>query len=85
MIREAAAQAIHGAICEESLEDHLDPDWPGRCVRAAEAIAPVLAEAWDKGHESGFWNGRESHGDVTGCLVGVEHAEAHNPYGPPNE
>ena len=41
---EAAARAIHAAICEESLEDHLDPAWPGKCVRAAKAAAPHLAE-----------------------------------------
>lgn len=40
----------------------------------------IAADAWDKGHEAGFWNGRESHGDVSGVLIGKEHAEATNPY-----
>jgi hypothetical protein len=39
---EAAAKAIHSAICEESLEDHLDPKWPGRCVKAAKAALTAL-------------------------------------------
>jgi hypothetical protein len=39
---ERAAEEIHAAICDESLEDHLDPDWPGRCVKAAEATITAL-------------------------------------------
>jgi len=37
MIPKKAVEAIHAAICEESLEDHMDPVWPGRCVKAAAA------------------------------------------------
>lgn len=40
--RDALAEAIHSAICEESLEEHLDPDWPGRCVKAADAVLALL-------------------------------------------
>lgn len=43
MIPKKAIQAIHSAICEESLEDHMDhPEWPGRCVKAAQAAAPYM-------------------------------------------
>lgn len=41
-IPEEAVQRAHAAICEESLEDCLDPDWRGRCVKAVEAAAPFL-------------------------------------------
>lgn len=46
MTREAAVEAIHGAICNESLEDHLDPDWPGRCVKALDAAVPYMRSLW---------------------------------------
>lgn len=39
-----------------------------------------LADAWDEGHQSGFWNGRESSGNTEGLLIGAEHADAMNPY-----
>ena len=42
MIPRKAVEAIHAVICEESLEDHMDPQWPGRCVKAAQAAAPHL-------------------------------------------
>jgi hypothetical protein len=78
-----AVEAIHSVICEESLEDHMDPDWPGRCVKAAAAAAPhLMAAAWAEGHEDGFWNGRLSHGDPE-ALTGIQHAEAMNPYRKP--
>lgn len=42
-----------------------------------------LAEAWDKGHESGYWNGRQSSSilphDHEGPM-GIDHAKANNPY-----
>jgi hypothetical protein len=54
MIPNEAVEAIHAAICEESLEDHMDPQWPGRCVKAAQAAAPYLmAQAWDRGETAG--------------------------------
>lgn len=54
MIPSKAIEAIHAAICEESFEDHMDPEWPGRCVKAAQAAAPhLMAEAWDRGEASG--------------------------------
>lgn len=48
------ARAIHSDTCEESLSDCLDPGWPGRCMRSAEATLPIIAakvraakaEAW---------------------------------------
>lgn len=43
------------------------------------AAAHMLREAWANGHESGFWNGRLSHGDPE-ALTGVEHEQASNPY-----
>ena len=45
MIPRKAIAAIHAAICEESLEDHMDPEWPGRCVKAAQAAYPHIAAA----------------------------------------
>ena len=45
MIPKKAVEAIHAAICEESLEDHMDPVWPGRCVKAAQAAYPYIAAA----------------------------------------
>lgn len=36
-----AELAIHVAICEGSPEDC--KDWRGRCVKAAEAVRPILA------------------------------------------
>lgn len=36
-----AEQAIHVAICEGSPEDC--KDWRGRCVKAAEAVRPIIA------------------------------------------
>lgn len=38
----SVAEAIHAAICEESLRDHLDPGWPGRCVKAADTVLAAL-------------------------------------------
>jgi len=37
-----AELAIHIAICEGSPEDC--KDWRGRCVKAAEAVRPIIAE-----------------------------------------
>ena len=55
MIPRKAIQAIHAAICEESFEDHMDPEWPGRCVKAAQAAAPYLmAQAFNEGQTSGM-------------------------------
>jgi hypothetical protein len=42
VIPDEAVEAIHAVICEESMEDHMDPDWPGRCVKAAQAAAPHI-------------------------------------------
>jgi hypothetical protein len=41
-IKDAAAEAVHASICEQSLDDCMDPDWRGRCVKAVEAAAPHL-------------------------------------------
>lgn len=42
MIPQEAVQAAHSAICEQNLDDCLDPDWRGRCVKAVEAAAPYM-------------------------------------------
>ena len=51
-ISEEAVEAAHSVICEESLEDHLDPDWPGRCIKALEAALPYLIETNCNSNES---------------------------------
>ncbi|UJC77962.1 hypothetical protein D4768_09805 [Rhodococcus erythropolis] len=43
--RDELAGTIHAEICEESLEDCLDPDWRGKCARAADVL---LADGWSK-------------------------------------
>ena len=74
MIPRKAIEAIHAAICEESLEDHMDPAWPGRCVKAVQAAAPhLMAAAWGEGYGAG-WND---------CLLELENGGAKmsaNPY-----
>jgi hypothetical protein len=40
--RNEAVEAVHSRICEESLAEHMDPQWPGRCVKAVQAAAPHL-------------------------------------------
>jgi hypothetical protein len=55
-------------------------------MRAAleEAAPYIAAEAWDEGHERGFWNGRLSQltapYDAPDPLIGKQDAEANNPY-----
>ena len=44
------------------------------------ASQTALEDAWNKGHESGFWNGRESAGSGEMKLMGADHAKAVNPY-----
>jgi hypothetical protein len=52
MIPDEAVQAAHAAICEQNIDDCLDPNWRGKCVKAVEAAAPYLrADAWDEGFE----------------------------------
>lgn len=47
MIPEKAIQAAHAAICEQNLDDCLDPGWRGKCVKAVEAATPfILAQAF---------------------------------------
>ena len=57
MIPAEAVEAVHAAICEQNLDDCLDPDWRGKCVKAVEAAAPYLrADAWDEGvHFGGLY------------------------------
>jgi len=38
-----AVQAAHAAICEQNLDDCMDPDWRGKCVKAVEAAAPYMS------------------------------------------
>jgi hypothetical protein len=53
-ISDEAVQVVHSVICEESLEDCMDPDWRGRCVKAVEAASPhLMAVAWDEGRTHG--------------------------------
>lgn len=74
MIPRKAVEAIHSAICEESLEDHMDPQWPGRCVKAAQAAAPrMMAQAWDASAEEA-----ESSGWMH--EAGAADTKARNPY-----
>jgi hypothetical protein len=42
VIPEGAVQAAHTAICEQNLDDCLDPDWRGKCVKAVEAATPSI-------------------------------------------
>ena len=52
--REKAIEAVHSRICDESLSEHMDPMWPGRCVKAVQAAAPHLtAAAWEDGRATG--------------------------------
>jgi hypothetical protein len=54
VIPEKAIQAAHAAICEQNIEDCLDPDWRGKCVKAVEAAAPhMLAAAFAYGWREG--------------------------------
>lgn len=53
MIPEKAVQAAHAAICEQNIDDCLDPDWRGKCVKAVEAAAPyMMAAAWEEGRQA---------------------------------
>ena len=50
-----AIQAAHAAICEQNIDDCLDPDWRGKCVKAVEAAAPCLqVAAWHEGCKAGL-------------------------------
>jgi len=40
VIHDKAVQAAHAAICEQNIDDCLDPEWRGKCVKAVEAAAP---------------------------------------------
>ena len=55
-----------------------------RIAKATAALLPIIreaqAEAWAEGHESGFWNGRESSGHHEMRYVGLEHAQLNNPH-----
>lgn len=82
MIPDAAVEAAARALSQpapydfESYPQH----WMERARIALEAAAPhMLAQAWAAGHESGFWNGRESTGSEEMEFCGVEHAKANNP------
>jgi len=46
--RDKAVEAVHSRICEESLSEHMDPMWPGRCVKAVQAAAPHLTANLEK-------------------------------------
>ena len=36
--------AAHAAICEQNIDECLDPDWRGKCVKAVEAAASILGK-----------------------------------------
>lgn len=58
--------------------------WLGNLKTILEAAAPhLMAAAWADGHESGFWNGRESAGSGEMAAVGIEHEKIANPYRKP--
>jgi hypothetical protein len=90
---EAAARAQYGNDVLSWDDGEAAPEWEceddslQEMYRAAarialEAAAPhLMAEAWAEGHESGFWNGRESAGHHEMRYVGLEHAQLNNPYG----
>lgn len=42
MIPAKAYEAAHAAICEQGLDDCLDQDWRGKCVKAVDAAAPSI-------------------------------------------
>lgn len=51
----SAYEAAHAAICEQNIDDCLDPGWRGKCVKAVEAAAPYLqAAAWYEGCRKGL-------------------------------
>jgi hypothetical protein len=43
-------------------------------------LIALVEQAWNDGHEAGFWNGRESAGSGEMEACGVEHAKLTNPY-----
>jgi hypothetical protein len=75
---EAAAEAVYGSGFDGSPQRDA---WLADFRKALEAAAPhLLEQAWNEGHEAGFWNGRESAGSGEMEACGVEHAKLHNPY-----
>lgn len=80
------AEAVEAALTVLRRDDlwELSDEEEARLI--LEAAAPyMLARAWAAGHESGFWNGRESTGSGEMEFCGVEHAKANNPYKGTNE
>ena len=56
MIPDEAVRAAHAAICEQNIDDCLDPDWRGKCVKAVEAAAPyLLQDAINAANERQKW------------------------------
>jgi hypothetical protein len=45
-----AVRAAHSVICEQNIDDCLDPDWRGKCVKAVEAAAPFLNFTHEEPH-----------------------------------
>lgn len=66
----------------------IEADQEERRIEHAHHILDVLhshgyGDAWNAyniGHQDGFWNGRETAGNTEMTLAGVEHAKHHNPY-----
>lgn len=78
---EASAQ-YGGATADHVLtRAELFKNWLDKAdATTAKVSQAALEDAWNKGHESGFWNGRESAGSGEMKLVGADHAKALNPY-----
>ena len=86
-ISDEAVTAAAKALYADNMSNHSGGNAPqiiDACEKVArkllESAAPYLmAQAFAEGHESGFWNGRLSHGDPE-ALTGIEHEKASNPY-----
>jgi hypothetical protein len=82
-ISNEAVEAAHKAWRAQNTEP--DTIFEYNLRAALEAAGPyIAAEAWDEGHERGFWNGRLSEltapYDAPDPLIGKQDAEANNPY-----
>ena len=83
---EAAAKIWQELDRREGYGEYPISEYAEDVTAMLEAAAPyMLATAWAAGHESGFWNGRESTGSGEMEFCGVEHAKANNPYTGANE
>lgn len=80
---EAEAYREHGGFQEgrDAVQDVRRAKLAGALAEnREEAIAEAKFDAWRRGHESGFWNGRQSAGHGEMKLVGIEHGNKANPH-----